>query len=133
MGRRAEGGIWFRSRKVAGGTAVAAAAVRWHPAIEYAMQTVADYIWDTLGQIMTVTGAQEEGHSDGYHNGVRGDFRCRAFDLATRGLDVPDGLEDGEDFANALRAILGPNFDVVDEGDHIHIEYDPPEDWKAYR
>ena len=27
--------------------------------------------------------------------------------------------------ADRVRRILGPNFDVIDEGTHLHIEYDP--------
>lgn len=37
---------------------------------------------------------------------------------------VPSGLSQAH--ADAIKRVLGPFFDVVYEGDHIHVEYDPP-------
>lgn len=37
---------------------------------------------------------------------------------------VPSGIS--QYHADAIKAVLGPHFDVVYEGDHIHVEYDPP-------
>ena len=39
----------------------------------------------------------------------------------------PVHYEDRDVLLDALRDALGPDFDVVGEADHIHIEYDPKE------
>ena len=38
------------------------------------------------------------------------------------------GLSDAQraDYAQQIRDLVGDNYDVIDEGDHIHVEYDPP-------
>ena len=72
----------------------------------------------TQGRDMVVTSACELGdfrkkgsrHLSGY-----------AFDLRTRGLS--DELI--AVIAREAREALGPDYDVVDEGNHIHIEFDP--------
>lgn len=43
-----------------------------------------------------------------------------AIDLRTRDLSK----EQREQLAQRLKDALGNNYDVIDEGDHIHIEYD---------
>ncbi len=43
-------------------------------------------------------------------------------------FDFDEGLHDshiGEDMAADLRDCLGPDYDVIFEGNHFHIEYDP--------
>jgi hypothetical protein len=52
----------------------------------------------------------------------------RAADLRTRGLDAVSGAL----IFNRLRSELVPHgFDVVNEGDHFHIEFDP-KDGRAF-
>ncbi len=46
----------------------------------------------------------------------------KAFDVRTR--DIPT-TEAKEQFKKDLKAKLGPQFDVVLEDTHIHIEFDP--------
>lgn len=57
---------------------------------------------------------------DGKHGNNSLHYRGRAVD--TRTYHVLDRL------VNLLRAELGPDFEVVLEKDHIHIEYDPNHD-----
>jgi hypothetical protein len=45
----------------------------------------------------------------------------RAFDFRSR--DIPEG--DREDLFSEVREALGPEFDVVVESDHVHVEWDP--------
>lgn len=46
-------------------------------------------------------------------------YKGRALDV--RSSDVPNR----DQFLKALRAYFGPDYDVVFEGDHFHIEFDP--------
>lgn len=46
-----------------------------------------------------------------------------ALDLRTRYFE---GYGEIEEVAEKLRKELGPEFDVVIEDDHIHVEFDPP-------
>lgn len=62
--------------------------------------------------------------SDGTHKQGSLHYRGYAADLRTRDIppqNVPTLVRD-------LRRSLGTDFDVVVEGDHIHIEYDPQHD-----
>jgi len=62
--------------------------------------------------------------SDGVHKDNSLHYRGYAADLRTRDArpqDIPTIVRD-------LRRTLGATFDVVEEGDHIHIEYDPQHD-----
>lgn len=63
-----------------------------------------------------VTSARDGVHRDGSHH-----YTGNAVDLRTRDLvgSVRVAL------ARELARSLGRDFDVVDEGDHIHVEYDP--------
>lgn len=45
----------------------------------------------------------------------------KAFDIRDRNL--PESLK--KEFAVSLREALGDEFDVVQESDHIHVEFDP--------
>lgn len=45
----------------------------------------------------------------------------KAVDLRTRDLTSLQVVQ----LLGSLRAWLGEDFDVIDEGDHIHVEYDP--------
>lgn len=38
---------------------------------------------------------------------------------------ISDLTENRDEWLAELRKRLGPDFDVVDEGDHVHIEYQP--------
>jgi len=52
----------------------------------------------------------------------------KSLHYADRAIDLRSGYlsnEARESVVLALKRELGKDFDVVDEGDHIHIEYDP--------
>lgn len=68
------------------------------------------------GVIITSGSEQGAGHMPGSLH-----YSRRAIDVRTRDLssDLVDLLEE------RLRQRLGSRFDVVNEGDHIHIELDP--------
>lgn len=58
---------------------------------------------------------------DGQHSSASLHYVGHAVDLRTR--DLAEGQAD--EIAVALGSRLGPQFDVVNEADHIHIEWQP--------
>ena len=58
---------------------------------------------------------------DGTHSVKSLHYKGRALDFRTRHLTDGERVEVMAD----LRAALGDDYDVVFEGDHFHIEYDP--------
>lgn len=123
-----KGGLRIRSRSVESGTATAAAAIDWHHCICFALQTVADIVWDITGEVAVITGAQEEGHSDGRHDGRRGDYRCRAFDLSTRSLNTTPEIR-RHVLGPLFLLALGPAFKILNEGNHYHFAYIGSDHW----
>lgn len=71
---------------------------------------------DTIGRNAVITSARDGKHMVGSLH-----FVGRAIDLRTR--DMP--LMGSAAIAESLREVLGKDFDVVLEKDHIHLEYDP--------
>lgn len=72
-------------------------------------------VWQRHGMsTITVTSA-----NDGQHKTNSLHYKGDAFDLRTHYLPDPLGI------SNELRDELGPDYDVVLEPDHLHIEYDP--------
>lgn len=78
--------------------------------------------------------------ADGRHSAGSLHYVGRAFDIRTLGdrpggIKVPDSIELGEGgayidraahaWAGRMRQQLGPDYDVVVEGNHIHAEWDP--------
>jgi len=61
--------------------------------------------------------------TDGKHGRGSLHYKGLAFDLRTRNVD-PDIIPS---LVAALKDALGSEFDVVFEGDHIHVEWDPKE------
>ena len=64
--------------------------------------------------------------NDGKHKDTSLHYAGHAVDLGTKydtGIQYPQHLRDV--VIADLRAALGADFDVVDEPDHIHVEYDP--------
>lgn len=49
-----------------------------------------------------------------------------AFDIRTWGMNG----EDKHKFVSELKNLLGDEYDVVEEGSHIHVEFDPPPTFK---
>jgi hypothetical protein len=65
--------------------------------------------------------------NDGRHSARSWHYKGRAFDIRTHFKNI-DGREIA--FRNAVKAVLGDNFDVVMEAigtdnEHLHVEYDP--------
>jgi hypothetical protein len=86
-------------------------------------------IWDKYGsKDLTVTAANEEGHSKGPRGFHRlPDGTCQAVDLRT--WSIPE-LEARHRAVKELAGILGPIYDVIYEkpgltGEHAHVQYDP--------
>lgn len=70
---------------------------------------------------MTLTSTYEGFSGDGVHGKDSLHYKARAIDLRIRDVEHPRvGV-----FCKMARNLLGEDYDVVLEGDHIHIEYDP--------
>lgn len=61
--------------------------------------------------------------NDGRHSVTSKHYAGNAIDLRTRNLPRPQ--QDAVEIADILNTSLGRDFDVLFEGDHIHVEYDP--------
>lgn len=59
--------------------------------------------------------------SEGEHQPGSLHYVGKAIDLRTRDLNSYQIVQ----LIGSLRAWLGEDYDVLDEGDHIHVEYDP--------
>jgi hypothetical protein len=59
--------------------------------------------------------------SDGRHKEGSLHYKGRAFDFRTRGIPAPRR----KDVFTKMAEALGAEFDVLDEGDHGHVEWDP--------
>lgn len=75
-------------------------------------------IYDRRGVDLVITSG-----NDGRHSVNSKHYVGNALDFRTNNLGDP-GLE-GPLIANELNAALGRDYDVLFEGDHIHVEYDP--------
>ena len=92
--------------------------VEWHdmhPAIEAATSSI-EKVYAQFGVPCVCTSAR-----DGKHSPKSLHYSGRAIDLRTRQLGNMQQLE----VTARLRKVLGPDFDVVLESDHLHIEFDP--------
>jgi hypothetical protein len=74
----------------------------------------AQRIYDKYGAELVVTSALDGKHSKGSLH-----YTGEAVDLRSRTLKAPSLV------ASEIRDALGPDFDVVVESDHIHMEYQP--------
>jgi hypothetical protein len=85
------------------------------PDIEYARSVFAR-VWQQYGYTLTVTSGYDGSHSAQslHYKGLAEDYRTR--DVSPAHLSAM--LDDA-------RAILGRDYDVVLEIDHVHVEYDP--------
>ncbi|WP_373031665.1 hypothetical protein [Sulfurovum sp.] len=71
------------------------------------------YLW--FGEICTVTSVVDGKHGKHSHH-----KKGCAFDLRTRGVNVPENT-----LVEMLQDSLGDEWQVILEVDHIHVEYDP--------
>lgn len=96
-----------------------------HPAIKHALDVVSE-VWAAVPGAgrPVVTSFQDSRHSaTSLHYGKVGDVRCRALDLRTWPTVIPSDML--QPTVEVLQEHLGPDYDVVLETDHIHVEYDP--------
>ena len=88
----------------------------------------ADSVFTELDADCIVTSCTEARHGRGskHYGGYALDFRTRHL---TKSVDEADGMpiRAGRRANAMIRDALGPDFDVVFETDHIHVEYDPKE------
>lgn len=80
----------------------------------------ADYLYILYGvpNGVTITSGR-----DGKHSSTSLHYCGRAVDLRIRDLPYPE--KTSKLIAGKLKYILGSDYDVILESDHIHIEYDP--------
>ena len=83
------------------------------PELVLALQA-AERVWMAYGSELVVTSV-----SDGKHSRGSKHYSGCAADLRIWNLTSVDGA------AKELREARGEDFDVVVEGDHVHLEYDP--------
>jgi hypothetical protein len=61
--------------------------------------------------------------NDGVHMEGSLHYKNRAFDIRTR--NVTEGVTAQKSWTRKVRKVLGKDYDVVFEKDHIHVEYQP--------
>jgi len=76
------------------------------------------HIYDAKGKDLVITSGNDGKHSVGSKH-----YAGSALDFRTNNLNDPS-LE-GPLIVNELNIALGRDYDILFEGDHIHIEYDP--------
>lgn len=87
-----------------------------HPKVVEAIEK-ADRIFVRLaGRPATITSARDGLHSDSSHH-----YAGRAIDLRSRDLDEATANR----ILRELRTDIGPDFDILLESNHYHVEYDP--------
>jgi len=74
----------------------------------------------TMDSAVWVTSANDSQHMPGSKH-----FSNEAFDIRTRNIVGDNKAELTQQWTNRIQAFLGEDYDVVSEGDHIHIEFDP--------
>ena len=72
---------------------------------------------------MTVTSGAEGYPGDGVHSFRSWHYPQNCPRRAGLAVDIRDDFEDV--FVGVLRRRLGPGWDIIAEGDHVHIERDP--------
>ena len=74
-----------------------------------------DKIFLVLGHVPTITSVNDGQHMQGSKH-----YSNEAVDLRTRDLPVTSLPK----LCNDLKRVLGPDYDVVLEKDHVHVEHD---------
>lgn len=90
-----------------------------HPRIEEILQDdgcLDQYFREKLGRDCWITSGR-----GGQHMDLSLHWKGRAIDIRTWGFNDAQGRQAALDISE----LIGPDFDVIYEGDHIHIEYDP--------
>tara|TARA_R110000796_G_scaffold252500_1_gene387169 strand:- start:16171 stop:16644 length:474 start_codon:yes stop_codon:yes gene_type:complete len=82
-----------------------------------------DDIYRANGTQFFVTSGTEGHAGDGVHKKTSKHYTGDAFDCRIR--NIAGGHQAVVNIYNTIRRVLGDDFDVVLEKDHIHVEYDP--------
>ena len=82
-----------------------------------------DKVYVSSGIMLIITSGTEGESGDGVHRKDSKHYTGDAFDCRTR--NIPGSRRATKDIYNIIRRVLGDDFDVVLEKDHIHVEYDP--------
>lgn len=77
---------------------------------------VAKEVYHDANQTFTITSICDSKHSETSLH-----YKGQAVDIRTRDLDGVTAA----DIASRIKIRLGRDYDVVNEGDHIHLEFDP--------
>lgn len=75
-------------------------------------------IYEKRGATLVITAG-----NDGRHSETSEHYGGRALDFRTNNL--PDPPKDGVDIAGELANALGRDYQVLFEGDHLHVAYKP--------
>jgi hypothetical protein len=86
-----------------------------HPRVECIFHDLDKVTNRLFGRDVILTAGREGLHSK---NSLH--YEGRAIDIRINDLD-PDRIQE---YASEIRKVLGPGYDVVVEGTHIHIEWD---------
>jgi hypothetical protein len=73
-------------------------------------------IYDRYGHELTITSG-----TDGQHSAKSLHYKGLALDFRTRNVPATQLPK----IEREIKQALGPDFDVVFEGDHFHVEFDP--------
>lgn len=99
---------------------------RVHPELVTALSRGAELFFEMFGKHLWVTSLADGKHSSAsrHYPSAKTDWYCAAADTRVWGLSE----QDRTNFVLAWGAEVNAHrhvFDIVDEEDHIHIEYDP--------
>ena len=84
------------------------------PEIKYALKICLS-AYEKKGFTLTVTSTRDGKHMHGSKH-----YTDEAFDTRIWGMNKKIRQE----IISECKMILGPNYDIIDEGDHLHFEYD---------
>ena len=87
----------------------------WIKKIESIVSVIDEVYIETTGREVTITSARDGDHM---HNSLH--YEGKALDLRTRDI----ARDTAEKITVKLQNKLGRDYDVVNEKDHIHVEYD---------
>ena len=78
----------------------------------------AERIYQEAGRELMITSVTDGKHMEGSLH-----YKGHAVDMRTTAVGIP--AETVQRIAAKVKSALGPQFDVVVEGDHLHVEFDP--------
>lgn len=90
----------------------------------------ANDVWKSLGVMhgATITSGNEGCPVDGIHHEDSLHYPCNTPDWTGRALDFRTWEVNADEATRRLREALPNHYDIINEGTHIHVEYDPKED-----